>query len=128
MFLPPELQYMIIEFVPYTEFKLVSKEWKDEINSIQKKAVDIIGNWYPVLSRTIKTHKDIIRSFVIRTSVDLFILHPEITVEFFSLNRDLLSIIPSLNTRKRVDVRDWINNIPIPLEDWLIVYPFYHIP
>jgi hypothetical protein len=127
MYLPPELQYMIISFVPHSDFITVSKDWSKEIKSIQKKSVNIIGEWYK--SKRVRDHYstvyEMIRFFVIHYPTEFFLMHPESTVLRLGLNESIVTVIPTLANRKRSDVRDWMMNMPINLDDWLSVGYFY---
>jgi hypothetical protein len=120
MSLPPELQYMIISFTPQSEFIPVSKDWSKEIKSIQKKSVNIIGEWYKSKRVTddFDTVQKMIRYFVIHYPHDFFLMHPETTILKLELNESIGTVIPPLVNRKRSDVRDWMMNMPINLHDW----------
>ena len=86
MSVPPELQYMIISFVPQSKFIPVCKNWAGEIKSIQKKAVDKIGSWYKrrVVNIIYCTVPEMVRYFVIHYPKNLFITHPETSVKKFA--------------------------------------------
>lgn len=129
MYLPQEIQYMIIEFIPCSEYLTVNREWNAEIKSIQKKAANTIGAWYKkkMLQTTCESEhtyssvQQMVRHYVIRYPDEFFIGYPEFVVFKLDLEDDLLSVLPSPINRKRSDVRDWMLNIPIDLEDWMFV-------
>jgi len=119
MNLPFELQCKIISYTPYYEFFLVCKSWKEEINSIRIKAVDIISRWY-LKKRLMYSSNNIfnmIRYRIIYYPDNLLFL-PEFIVFRLNLNEELLSLIPDLLNRKKSDVRDWLINLPLDIEDW----------
>jgi hypothetical protein len=123
MALPSELQYMILSFVPQSEFIPICKNWAEEIKSIQKKAVDKIGSWYKLkkLREDYDTVHEMIRYFVLYYQHDFFLMLPEFTVLKLDLNQQLIDVLPDLVGRKRSDVRDWMMNMPIDLDEWLYV-------
>lgn len=124
MSLPLELQFLIISFTPETDLKSVSREWNDEIKIIQKKAVDKISNWY----YKNRPHEywagnvnRLIRYYVINYPDDEFMVYPEFTVDKLRLNHELITVLPVLGSRRRSDVRDWMLNLPIGINDWMYV-------
>lgn len=123
MALPPELQYMVLSFVPQSEFIPVCKGWENEIQNIQKKAADKIGSWYKPrkVSENYDTVPEMVRYFVVHYPEDFFLMHPEVTVLKLGLNEELVTVLPSLVGRMRSEVRDWMLNMPIELEDWIYV-------
>lgn len=123
MTLPPELQCMVISFVPQSEFIPVCKGWENEIQNIQKKAADKIGSWYKPrkVSENYDTVPEMVRYFVVHYPEDFFLMHPEATVLKLGLNEELVAVLPSLVGRMRSEVRDWMLNMPIELEDWIYV-------
>lgn len=122
MFIPSELQYKIISFIPSGELCLVCKEWNEEIKNIQKEYVDMIGLWY----KKRKVHEyhiklsGMVRYYVVHYPKEFFISYPESIVRKLGLNTDLLSVLPNDN-RKRSQVRDWILNMPITVSDLVFV-------
>lgn len=118
MSIPNELWYKIISFVPHGYFKAVCKEWNTEIKNIQKESVGTIENWYRKVQENPTTVKELVRCLIVYCPPEFFIVYPEFAVRKLGLNETLLSLIPPLETRKRSDVRDWILNMPILLEDW----------
>lgn len=123
MALPPELQYMVLSFVPHSEFIPVCKDWKNEIQNIQKNAADKIGSWYKTrkVSENYDTVPEMVRYFVVHYPEHFFLKHPEFTVSKLRLNEELVTVLPSLVDRRRSDVRDWMLNMPIELEEWSYV-------
>ena len=123
MALPPELQYMVLSFVPQSEFIPVCKGWENEIQNIQKKAADKIGSWYKPrkVSENYDTVPEMVRYFVVHYPEDFFLMYPEATVLKLGLNEELVTVLPSLVGRMRSEVRDWMLNMPIELEDWIYV-------
>lgn len=123
MCIPTEIQYMIISFIPEGEFRLVCKDWNNEITNIQKEYANIIGLWY----KKRKIHEyhiklsDMVRYYVINYPTEFFISYPESIVRNLGLNNDLLSVLPNQNIRKRSQVRDWMLNMPITMSDLLFV-------
>lgn len=123
MSLPPELQYNIMSFIPFSPLKSVCKEWGKEIDNIQKKSVDVISEWY--WKRRVQ-HQDygldiktMIRNLVLYATNESFLTLPEAIVYILGLNDVLLDVIqPRL---KKSDVRDWMINLPITLDDWYLV-------
>lgn len=123
MALPSELQYMVISFAPQSEFIPVCKDWANQIQSIQKKAADKIGSWYNQrkVSADYDSVPEMVRYFVLHYPEDLFLMHPEATVLTLGLNEELVTVLPTLEGRKRSEVRDWMLSMPIELEDWIYV-------
>jgi hypothetical protein len=125
MYLPKDLHNIIISFVPQSDFIYVCKDWAKEIKSIRKKAVNIIGEWYKS-KRAIDNFnnvKDMVRYYVIHYPNDFFLMYPETTVLKLGLTEECITVgvIPKLVNRKRSEVRDWMLNMPIDLEDWSYV-------
>lgn len=123
MALPPELQYMVLSFVPQSEFIPVCKDWKNEIQNIQKNAADKIGSWYKTrkVSENYDTVPEMVRYFVVHYPEHFFLKHPEFTVSKLRLNGELVTVLPSLDVRRRSEVRDWMLNMPIELNEWYYV-------
>lgn len=129
MYLPSDIQHMIVEFIPCSEYLTVNRKWNTKIKSIQKKAANTIGTWYK--KKMLKTRgesehnyssvQQMVRNYIIHYPDEFFIGYPEFTVFKLDLEDDLLSVLPSPINRKRSDVRDWMLNIPIDLEDWMFV-------
>lgn len=114
MFLPPEIEFNIINYLPlsYNNSDFVCKSWRQERSVFRKKAVDIISNWYwnrlkgkfgNSLNFLLKYNKDICR-------YDGFLYFPLFVVDMEDLNQDILSVLPE--EYKKSDVRDWLLNIP----------------
>lgn len=118
MSIPVDLQYMIISYIPQSELKYVCKKWNKKIQKIQKDALNVIGVWYPKIYNKYSTIEEMVRFAVIYVDYLIFILIPELTVYNLTLNHGLLTILPSIKDRKRSDVRDWMNNVPLTLEEW----------
>ena len=121
MYLPPELQYHIISFYPCGDLKPVCKDWNDEIKIIHKYAANTIGNLYIKVSENYTTIEEMVRYYVVHYPNEFFIVHPEFAVKKLDLNEDLLSILPPPEDRKRSDVRNWMLNMPISVDDWNFV-------
>ena len=123
MALPPELQYMVLSFVPQSEFIPVCKGCENEIQNIQKNAADKIGSWYKSrkVSENHDTVREMVRYFVVHYPEDFFLMRPEFTVLKLGLNEELVTVLPSLVGRRRSEVRDWMLKMPIELEDWIYV-------
>lgn len=124
MALPQELQNMVIAFCPYSSLLTVCKDWNTEVKNIQKKAVATIGSWYKkvhVIPDIYVSVKNMVRNFVLYYPKNFFIEYPEFTVHKLDLNYEILTIIPPIEYRKRSDVRDWMLNMTIDLDDWLYV-------
>lgn len=122
MYLPPEIQYMIIELIPHSNYLTVSREWNSEIKNIQKKAANTIGAWYKKKSKYMyNSVPHLVRYYVIHYPDEFFIGYPEFTVSKLNLEEELLSVLPPIKDRKRSDVRDWMLNIPLDLHDWIVV-------
>jgi hypothetical protein len=118
MSIPVDLQYMIISYIPQSELKYVCKKWNKKIQKIQKDALNVIGVWYPKIYNRYSTIEEMVRFAVIYVDYLIFILIPELTVYNLRLNDGLLTILPSIKDRKRSDVRGWMNNVPLTLEEW----------
>jgi len=126
MSLPPELQYNIISFIPFSSTpycRSVCKEWGKEINSIQKKYVDVISNWYwkRRIGFDFKTTNEHIRYLILDYFHKDFIILPEKIVSILGLHMGLVNVVRPKNTRKRSDVKDWMMNLPLDVEDWKYV-------
>lgn len=123
MSLPSDLEYIIISFVPQSEYLTVCKSWNREIKSIQKKSANIIGKWYnrKIVISDFSNTRDLVRYFIIHYPEEYFITYPEFTIKKLNINPYLLTLLPKLVNRKRSDVRDWMLNMPISLDDWLHV-------
>ena len=123
MALPPELQYMVLSFVPQSEFIPVCNGWENEIQNIQKNAADKIGSWYKTIkvSENHDTVREMVRYFVVHYPEHFFLKHPEFTVSKLRLNQELVTVLPSLDVRRRSEVRDWMLNMPIELNEWYYV-------
>lgn len=122
MYLPVELQYMILSFVPYSKLRIICKDWDEEVKNIQSTSVTTISKWFR-LKRVNDEYNDVrslIRYYVIHYPDEYFLKYPEFTVRKLGLNPELL-ILPNLKNRKRSDVRDWMMNIPISFSDWIFV-------
>jgi hypothetical protein len=127
MSLPDEIQYIIISFVsPIILNSYVCKAWNIEIKNIKKKSASIISNWYykKKIPADWKNMVDMIRCYVVRYPDNYFIQYPEWTVNRLNLNPSLLETLPNFSgpnkNRKRSDVRDWLLNLPISLNEWKI--------
>jgi hypothetical protein len=122
MDLPTEMRNIIISFVPQSRFLTVCKDWKNQIKNIQKKSANIIGSWYKkrisVLGSKNESVIKIVRYYVIHCPEIWFIDHPEYIVSNLGLTEELLTVLPPITNRKRSEVRDWLINIPIDIEDW----------
>jgi hypothetical protein len=118
MSIPLDLQYMIISYIPQSELKYVCKKWNKKIQKIQKDALNVIGVWYQKIYNRHSSVEEMVRFAVIYVDYLIFILIPELTVYNLRLNDGLLKILPSIKDRKRSDVRDWMNNLPLTLEEW----------
>jgi hypothetical protein len=118
MSIPVDLQYMIISYIPQSELKYVCKKWNKKIQKIQKDALNVIGVWYPKIYNKYSTIEEMVRFAVIYVDYLIFIIIPELTVYNLRLNDGLLTILPSIKHRKRSDVRAWMNNVPLTLEEW----------
>ena len=120
MHLPPELQYIIMSFVPKSYLKSVCKDWNNEIKNIQLKYVSIISEWFSkrLVDENYTTIKELIRYYVVHMEPEQFIIYPEFIVDIMGLNPYLLDELPDVNVRKRSHVRDWMMNIPISYDDW----------
>jgi hypothetical protein len=123
MVLPPEIVYKIISYVPQTSFRGVSKDWKSEIDYILGKSVKKIEKWYKnrKTQDDYNTIKELVRYYVVHYPDEFFIRHPEFAVKKLGMNISLLDVIPSQPTRKRSDVRDWMLNLPIQVNDWAYI-------
>jgi hypothetical protein len=123
MSLPYDLQYIIISFGPRSGFITVCKNWAEEIKNIQQKATNTIGKWYKPkrVMEKFYTVPEMVRYFVIHYPDKFFLRHPEATISSLGLNEQLTTILPPLVNRKRSEVRDWMLNIPIGFEDWMVV-------
>jgi hypothetical protein len=120
MSLPPEIQYMIMSFVPSYQVSHVCKEWDYEIKRIRIKSISVISNWYkPRMVKNIgNTLKELIRYCIVHWSRDLFLNHPEKTVFKLELNDMILSCIPEVDCRKPSDVILWMMCLPIDIDEW----------
>lgn len=123
MDLPSELIYKIISYTPQTEFLTVSKEWKGEINSILAKSVKTIEKWYKNKKpqNDYNTIQELVRYYVVHYPNEFFMVYPEFTIRKLNLNPNLLDVIPQPDIRKRSDVRDWMLNMPLSVNDWVYV-------
>jgi hypothetical protein len=121
MAIPIELQYMIVSFTPQSTLKQVCKDWNDEIEKIHKAASNTIGKWYPNVCKDYTTIEEMVRYYVIYYKDELFIQHPEYAIYRLYMNPILLSVLPPIEDRKRSNVRDWILNMPITLDEWSFV-------
>lgn len=119
MDLPSELVYMVISYNPRPKFRQVSKNWKNEIDTIRK-PVETIEKWYKKRKARddYDTIKELVRWYVVHYPNEFFMTYPEFTVNKLRLNNTLLDVLPPLDTRKRSDVRDWMLNMPISVNDW----------
>jgi hypothetical protein len=120
MDLPTEMRDIIISFVPQSRFLTVCKDWKNQIKNIQKKSANIIGSWYKKRISILESESviDIVRYYIIHYPEIWFIDHPEYIVSNLGLTDELLTVLPPVTYRKRSEVRDWLINIPIDIEDW----------
>jgi hypothetical protein len=119
MLIPSDTLYITLTFCPSSEYKVVCKEWNDEIKYIQKQAVYVIEKLYIPNIKFMITVNDFLRHAIRHFSYEFFLVIPEVIVDKFDLNPELLTVIPFLGRRKRSNVRDWIMNMPIELNDWL---------
>ena len=122
MYIPLELQYNIISFIPFSNLKLVCKEWSEEITIIQKNAVDIISEWYwkrrvpkIFLGPDMRTHFSVVRFFVVHLQDIYFFQCPGFITLTCGLNLDIMNVLPDI--LRKSDVKDWIINLPIDPED-----------
>ena len=120
MDLPTEMRYIIISFVPQSRFLTVCKEWKNQIKNIHKKSANIIGSWYKKRISILESESviDIVRYYIIHYPEIWFIDRPEYIVSNLGLTEELLTVLPPGTYRKRSEVRDWLINMPIDIEDW----------
>ena len=126
MSVPPEIQHMIISFIPHSSLLTVCKEWNSEIKNIQKKSVDKIGRWYKknILHLTddhlYNSVYDYVRCRVLYYPNEIFIGYPEYIVISLALPPQLLEVdvIPPPHIRTRKDVRNWLINMPFDLSVW----------
>ena len=125
MSLPDEIECSIISFFPQKQYSLVCKKWNCELKNIYKKSVNKIGKWYLPYQRDIEddfnTMNELIRHMVLFYPKKHFITYPEFCVETLNLNRGLIDVLPKQDKRKRSDVRDWLYNIPLTLDDMIYV-------
>lgn len=123
MSLPYELELNIISFVPEFNMGLVCKIWKKKIDTIRKTAVNAIGKWYRPrrITENWNNVHDLVRHMIVHYPDEFFLPYPEFTVGKLRLNEELLLILPPIQRRKRSDVRNWMLNIPIELDDWFYV-------
>jgi hypothetical protein len=118
---------MIIEFVPYSSFRTVCQDWNAEIKKIQKKAANIISVWYNLKKSSFTESEDsgtvpeLVRHYVLHYPNEYFMVYPEFTVSKLHLPPIVLAVLPPLDHRKRSDVRDWMMNIPLTLNEWKYV-------
>jgi hypothetical protein len=121
-----DLVYSIILFYPTSNFSLVCKEWNTEYKHIKKKAVSVIGNWYnkkkfKIRSKIFcKTVKELIRWYILRSSVSFFLYLPERLTYSLDINSSVLSLLSS-NARCRTirDVKGWLELCPFVFSDYL---------
>jgi hypothetical protein len=123
MSLPLELQNIIISFCPHSRNLTVCKEWNAEIKNIQKNSVKTIESWYKkyILNNhsNYTSVEDMVRYYVIHYPEYLFMKYPEFIVIKLELTEELLTVLPTIETRKRSHVRDWMLSLPIDLNDWI---------
>jgi hypothetical protein len=115
MYLPDEIQSIIISFVPHTDYSSVCKYWNYEIKKNQKIAVNTIGLWYKHIKQNPKKI-----NFINRYIYDyiMFVsLIPNLIVKTLELNEILLDILPIV--RKPTDVRYWLLNLPLDEQELL---------
>ena len=120
MDLPTEMRYIIISFVPQSRFLTVCKEWKNQIKNIHKKSANIIGSWYKKRISILESESviNIVRYYIIHYPEIWFIDHTEYIVSNLGLTEELITVLPPVTNRKRSEVRDWLINMPIDIEDW----------
>lgn len=123
MDIPPEIQYMIISFLPSSSLKLVCKNWANEIKIIQKRAVGIIGKWFYTkrIPKNPSTLYELIRCYTANYPTEQLMAYPKFAVRKLYLNEDLLDVLPPMETIKRSDVITWMKNMPLTYNEWCYV-------
>ena len=115
MYLPDEIQSIIISFVPYTDYSSVCKHWNYEIKKNQKIAVNSIGLWYKHIKQNPKKI-NFINRYIYDYSMFVSLI-PNLIVKNLELNEILLDVLPIV--RKPTDVRCWLLNLPLDEQDLL---------
>jgi hypothetical protein len=112
--LPPEIQSIIILFLPHSNYSTVCKYWSNEIKNKQKIAVNIIEHWYKYIKKS-PTKINFINYYISGCHSVFINSIPDIIVKTLELNEILLDILPII--RKRSDVRNWLLNLPLDEEE-----------
>lgn len=120
--LPNDILYLIFQFLPFNDYKIINKTCNREITCIQKDSVDKISNWY--YDRLLKdgyrgNFKKCIRYMILHLNKARFIRFPEKIVYKLYLNHNILNLIPKLKERKRSDVKKWLERLPLTAEDYM---------
>ena len=123
MNLPTEMMNIIISFSPQSGFLTVCKEWKKQIKNIQKKSGNIIGSWYKKRLSGFgrQSMKEKIRYAIVHSPEKWLIHYPEWMVLGLDLTEELLTVLPRIKNRKNSDVRNWLINLHIDMDDWRYV-------
>jgi hypothetical protein len=128
MSLPIEIQEYILSFLSsnHNNLLLVNKDWlKINYNNI-KKSINILSNWY---NKNKIIHNDyeydsthqLIRNKCIVYEKRILIEHPEFIIHKLNLPENLLSKISSKNIRTAKEVREFLINLNLSLNDWSYV-------
>ena len=121
MDLPTEMQNIIISFLQAQPgFLTVCKEWKKQIKNIQTKSANIIGSWYKKRLSGFgrQSVKEKIRYAIVHSPEKWLTHYPEWIVLGLDLTEELLTVLPRIKNRKNSDVRNWLINLPIDMEQW----------
>jgi hypothetical protein len=121
MDLPTEMQNIIISFLhAQPGFLTVCKEWKKQIKNIQTKSANIIGSWYKKRLSGFgrQSVKEKIRYAIFQRPEKWIPHYPEEIVFGLDLTRELLTLLPRIKYRKKRDIRDWLINLPIDIDQW----------
>lgn len=123
MYLPSEIQYKIISFSHNLKMSFVCKNWNREIKIIRRKYANYIGLWYSNkrVNSFYNDIKQMVRWLVVKYPESSFLQYPEFAVYKLRLNPFLLDILPDIENRKKSDVKSWMLNMPITLDDWEFV-------
>ena len=120
MHLPTEMMNIIISFSPQSGFLTVSKEWEKQIKNIQKKSANIIGSWYKKRLSGFgrQSVKEKVRYAIVHSPEKWLTHYPEFIVHGLDLTEELLTVLPRIKNRKNSDVRNWLINLPIDMDEW----------
>lgn len=120
MNLPTEMTNIIISFLPQSGFLTVSKEWEKQIKNIQKKSANIIGSWYKKRLSGFGRQcvKEKVRYAIVHSPEKWLTHYPEFIVHGLNLTEELLTVLPRIKNRKNSDVRNWLINLPINMDEW----------